>query len=88
MTIAIIGYLTLINIVGFAIFGIDKWFAKKGWWRISEKDLLIITALGGFIGTITGMEYFRHKTIKGKFLWKFWAIVIPWIALFGRLLIH
>ena len=46
---------------------IDKQKAKKGKWRIPEKTLFIITALGGGIGTISGMYTFRHKTKKLKF---------------------
>ena len=34
---------------------------------LNQKTLLIITMLGGGIGTITGMYWFRHKTQKLKF---------------------
>ncbi len=47
---------------------IDKQKAKKGKWRIPEKTLFIITALGGGIGTIAGMYTFRHKTKKMIFV--------------------
>ena len=47
---------------------IDKRKAKKGSWRIPEKTLFIITALGGGIGTIAGMYTFRHKTQKLNFV--------------------
>ncbi len=43
----IIIYLVVINIVGFLIMFIDKQKAKKGAWRIPEKTIFIITALGG-----------------------------------------
>ena len=46
---------------------IDKQKAKHGSWRIPEKTLFMITALGGGIGTITGMYTFHHKTKKIKF---------------------
>ena len=48
----IIIYFIIINIIGFLIMYIDKQKAKKGKWRIPEKTLFIITALGGGIGTI------------------------------------
>ena len=60
----IIIYFIIINIIGFLAMYIDKQKAKKGKWRIPEKTLFIITALGGGIGTITGMYTFRHKTKK------------------------
>ena len=63
----IIIYLILINIIGFFIMFLDKQKAKKGKWRIPEKTILIITLLGGGIGTISGMYIFRHKTKKLKF---------------------
>ncbi len=64
----IIIYFVIINIIGFLIMFIDKQKAKKGTWRIPEKTLFIITALGGGIGTIAGMYTFRHKTQKLQFI--------------------
>ena len=61
-------YLVIINIIGFLIMFIDKQKAKKGAWRIPEKTLFIITALGGGMGTIAGMYTFRHKTQKLQFI--------------------
>ena len=60
----IIIYFIVINIIGFFIMWLDKRKAIKGSWRIPEKTLFIITALGGGIGTIAGMYTFRHKTQK------------------------
>lgn len=64
----IIIYFIIINIIGFLAMYIDKQKAKKGKWRIPEKTLFIITALGGGIGTIAGMYTFRHKTQKAAFV--------------------
>ena len=64
----IIIYLIVINIIGFLIMFIDKQKAKRGAWRIPEKTIFIITALGGGIGTIAGMYLFRHKTQKLNFI--------------------
>lgn len=72
----IIIYFIIINIVGFLAMYIDKQQAKKGKWRIPEKTLFIITALGGGIGTIAGMYTFRHKTQKVAFVVGFPAITI------------
>ena len=43
----IIIYLIAINIIGFFAMLIDKQKAKRGSWRIPEKSLFLITALGG-----------------------------------------
>ena len=48
----IVIYFITINLIGFFIMWLDKRKAKKGAWRIPEKTLFIITALGGGIGTI------------------------------------
>ena len=72
----IILYFVIINIIGFLAMWIDKRRAKRGAWRIPENTLLLITVLGGGIGTITGMYVFRHKTKKGKFTIGFPAILV------------
>ena len=72
----IIIYFIVINIIGFFIMWLDKRKAIKGSWRIPEKTLFIITALGGGIGTIAGMYTFRHKTQKIQFVVGFPVITI------------
>ena len=69
-------YFIVINIIGFFIMWLDKRKALKGSWRIPEKTLFIITALGGGIGTIAGMYTFRHKTQKIQFVIGFPFITI------------
>ncbi|MCI8636542.1 MAG: DUF1294 domain-containing protein [Clostridia bacterium] len=69
-------YFLFINLFGFFIMWIDKRKAEKGKWRIPEKTLFIVTALGGGIGTIAGMYTFRHKTQKLNFVIGFPFITI------------
>lgn len=80
-------YLVVINIIGFIAMGVDKWKAKNNEWRIPEKSLFTITALGGGIGTIAGMYTFRHKTQKPQFTVGMPAILILEIILVIYLLI-
>lgn len=63
----IIPYYIVINIAAFLMYGADKYFAKKDMWRISEKALLGVAAIGGAFGAFAGMETFRHKTKHAKF---------------------
>ena len=63
----VIPYYIVVNIIAFAMYGADKYFAKKDMWRISEKALLGIAAIGGAFGAFLGMETFRHKTKHKKF---------------------
>ena len=69
-------YLIIINLVGILIMYIDKRKAMYGKWRIPEKILIIIALLGGSIGCITGMNLFRHKTQKIKFILGYPTILI------------
>ena len=65
--ISILVYIIVINLAAYAIMGIDKLKAKKGQWRVREGALMLISLLGGAIGTLLGMVVFRHKTNKKKF---------------------
>ena len=65
--VALWGYLFLMNLIAFALYGIDKRRAKQGAWRISEYTLLLVALLGGSLGALLGMRYFRHKTRHRKF---------------------
>ena len=61
-------YLVLFwNIIIFLLFGIDKYKAKKGQWRIPERFLLRGALAFGSVGAILGMKVFRHKTLHNKF---------------------
>lgn len=60
--IILTGYLFIINIIGFALMGIDKKRAVRGAWRISEASLFLTALLGGALGCTLGMRHFRHKT--------------------------
>ena len=77
----IVIYLVIVNIIGFLAMYLDKQKAKKGSWRIQEKTLMMLTALGGGIGTLTGMYVFRHKTKKLKFTIGVPVIIIAEILL-------
>ena len=76
-------YLLAVNLLLFALMGIDKWKAKRGAWRIPEKTLFLTAALGGGIGGILGMKVFRHKTRHNSFKYGFPAILIAQLAVIG-----
>ena len=63
----ILGYLLAVNITSFLLYGIDKYKAKKGRWRISEATLLLMAVIGGSIGAWGGMRIWHHKTMHKKF---------------------
>ena len=86
MTEALLYYLIAINVVTFLVYGIDKWKAKQGSWRISEATLLILAVIGGSIGALLGMKVWRHKTMHKKFKYGLPLILIIQIILIGYLL--
>ena len=77
----ILGYLVIINIVTFVVYGIDKWKAKRGNWRILEATLLMLAAIGGTIGALLGMKVWQHKTMHLKFKYGLPLILLAQIAL-------
>lgn len=70
------GWLLLMNGAAFAAFGIDKRRAVSGRWRIRERTLFLLAALGGSAGALAGMYVFRHKTRHRKFTVGLPAILI------------
>ncbi len=57
-------YLFLINALGLCLMLIDKRRARKNLWRIPERTLLAVAALGGSLGALLGMRLAHHKTRK------------------------
>ena len=70
-----------INVVTFLVYGIDKWKAKQGRWRISEATLLLLAVIGGSIGALLGMKVWHHKTMHKKFKYGLPLILLAQIAL-------
>jgi len=60
-------YLELVNVAAFALMGLDKYFARRDMRRIPEATLMGIAVIGGSVGAMGGMYFFRHKTRKPRF---------------------
>lgn len=83
MSIYLLSYLAIVNLVAFLIYGIDKSLSKrKGCRRIPERTLLWMARIGGGVGSWMGMLLFRHKTKHTRFkvlvpVWTFvWVILV------------
>ncbi|MDO4285983.1 MAG: DUF1294 domain-containing protein [Eubacteriales bacterium] len=63
----LLSYLIAINLIALITMGIDKRKAIKHGFRIPESVLFILALIGGSIGSILGMQLFRHKTRKYRF---------------------
>jgi uncharacterized membrane protein YsdA (DUF1294 family) len=78
---AILLYFIFVNLIAFIVYTFDKYRAtKKGSSRISEKELLTFSMIGGFLGATLSMALFRHKVSKTSFLLKHISIMFLWIA--------
>lgn len=60
-------YLVIINALTLLFMLVDKVKAKRNLWRIPERTLLSLCALGGSLGGLLGMKLFRHKTLHLRF---------------------
>ena len=80
-TTIIVFYLLIINLLTFLLYGIDKWKAKRAWWRIPESVLLGLAAIGGSVGAWLGMRVWHHKTQHKKFRYGVPAILVAQIVL-------
>ena len=73
-------YLAAINLLTFAAFWSDKQAAIRREWRVPERRLLLMTALGGWIGALSGQFLLRHKTRKEPFRTQLYGIVVAELA--------
>ncbi len=81
-------YLVIVNLLGFAVMGIDKKRAIRGAWRISEASLFLTALVGGSLGCTLGMHYFHHKTKHWYFRYGMPAIFLAEAFILYLLLIH
>ncbi len=80
MIYVILALIALMNLLAFALMGIDKARAKRGAWRIPEKTLFLAAALFGGIGGTAGMFFFHHKTKHWYFRIGFPALALVQIG--------
>lgn len=77
----------ILSVITFFMYGVDKFKAQRGKWRISEKALLISSFIGGAVGGFLAMQLFRHKTKHWYFnvvniLGLMWQIgLIAWLVI-------
>ncbi len=77
----LIAYIVLVNIIGFALMGIDKRKARKNAFRVPEATLFAMAIIGGSLGSFLGMHLFRHKTKHLSFIIGMPAILVIQIVI-------
>ncbi len=61
-------YLVVINIIAVIVTVHDKFAAQRGAWRVKERTLMLISALGGAPAMYLTMLTIHHKTRKPLFM--------------------
>ena len=80
--------LIAINVIAFAVYGLDKKRAIHDEWRIPEATLLTLAAAFGSVGALFGMYTFRHKTRKPKFAFGVPLLMAAQLAVFWLLFLR
>lgn len=78
--------LAAMNVLTFALYGIDKSRARRGAWRIRESTLLGTAACFGALGALLGMYVFHHKTKHRAFALGVPALLLVQAVLLAALL--
>ncbi|MBZ4035777.1 DUF1294 domain-containing protein [Flavobacterium sp. 17A] len=81
-------YILFVNCFTFILTGYDKFQARRHKRRIPEIVLFFLAFVGGTIGLLTGMFFFRHKTGKITFIMKFSYVIIVQIVVIYLKLTH
>lgn len=79
-------YAAVMSMITFAAFGIDKYKARTGRWRIRERTLFLLALLGGGVGAFLGMKVFHHKTLHKKFVIGIPIIMLTQLIFLGWLI--
>lgn len=61
-------YPIIISIIAIVMTTLDKKYAEKGSWRISERSLFLVAILGGALAMYITMKIIRHKTQHKRFM--------------------
>lgn len=75
-TISLLIWIGICSIYTFALMGWDKRKASEKEWRTSENHFFIAAVLGGSLGVLVGMQFWRHKTQKWSFKIPIYVIVL------------
>lgn len=69
--------------VTFCVYGLDKFKARKGLWRVPEKTLHALELCCGWPGAMAAHKVLRHKSFKPSFRRVFWAMAVLNVLIVG-----
>ena len=76
-------YLGLVNTSAVLLMGFDKLQAKRKRFRVPEKRLFLLAALGGSWGIFLAMQVWKHKRRKTSFKKVIYALALVHLLLLG-----
>lgn len=79
-------YLLGVSLWAVALVLYDKRASRRGFWRIKENTLLLVSALGGSVAMLIAMRRVRHKTKHAKFMVGIPVMIVLQAATVGLLL--
>ncbi|OXM16099.1 DUF1294 domain-containing protein [Paenibacillus herberti] len=81
----LLGYLFVMSVFAFILFGNDKAAARSGRRRIPERTLFTVSLLGGGVGAWAGMLAWRHKTRHASFRFGLPLLAVLNLAIIGAI---
>jgi len=82
MAEVIVVYLLIINLLSFGSMRSNKRYARFSMYKIDERTLSILSVLGGSIGVLAGMYYYKYLKNKLFFKLGITAILVVQLILF------
>jgi len=70
------GYVGMVSLFAYVVYGADKNRARRGEWRIPEQALHLMELMGGWPGAFVAQRRLRHKCSKVSYQIVFWVIVL------------
>ena len=64
-----VAWLVAVSVTAAALTVWDKSRARRRVWRVPERTLWLVAALGGAAATYVTMWLIRHKTLHRRFMW-------------------
>ncbi|MBS9778586.1 MAG: cold shock and DUF1294 domain-containing protein [Gammaproteobacteria bacterium] len=91
ISIEVVLFYFVINVVTFIMYAKDKNAAQTGCWRTPESTLHLLSLLGGWAGAALAHGYLRHKSKKLSFRVVYWMTLVVnctalyvWVTPHGR----
>lgn len=76
LPVTVLWLYTILSVISFFAYIIDKSSAEKNRWRTKERTLQILALFGGWPGALLAQRIIRHKSSKKPFLVLFWLSVV------------